>query len=272
MTDITIPAPAAATPETSTETTTPPPQPEKAAGTEQQHDPAPSQDGELDKEPTQGELNRRERNKQRWREMKESASAAQRRAEAAEAELQRIRSAKEPDWTQFNDPNEELAERTAHKVRQGFVQSVADDQKARATAEHAQAEAARQEAWRATVDDMRERIPDYDQVVTPQTPIHARAAPFIVDSERGGEIAYWLGKNPQAAFDLYDKFESSPAQALMELGRIEARLSTPKAKTASTAPKPAPILAGGQNPLGFDPKAASVDDMAAVLRKSGLIR
>jgi hypothetical protein len=272
MTDITIPAPAAATPEPSTETTTTTPQPEKAAGPEQQNDPAPSQDGEPEKELTQGELNKRERNRVRWRNMKESAAASQRRAEVAEAELERLRSAKEPDWSQYTDPNEELAERTAHKVRQGFVQSVAEDHKARAAAEHAQAEVARQEAWRSTVDDMRSRIPDYDQVVTPQTPIHARAAPFIVDSERGGEIAYWLGKNPQAAADLFDKFESSPAQALMELGRIEARLSTLKAKTASTAPKPAPVLSGGQNPLGFDPQKGSVDDMAAQLRKAGIIR
>lgn len=212
-------------------------------------------------EPTQGELKRRERNKERWQSMKDTA----RRAESAEAELYRLKYAKQPDFTQISDPTDELAERTAWKVKQAN----AEDQVVRARQDRADSLS---RTWNETTDAMREKIPDFDSVVTANTPIHARAAQHIVESEKGGEIAYYLGKNPDAARSLFDKFESSPAQALIELGRIEARLSAPPPKTISTAPKPASTLNGGSNPLTFDPNRSSVTDMAAQLRKSGIVR
>jgi hypothetical protein len=95
---------------------------------------------------------------------------------------------------------------------------------------------------------------------------------MIVESEHGGDIAYYLGRNPDVARDLYRKFNVNPAQALIELGRIEARVTAAPAKKTSTAPNPPPILAGGSNPLAFDADRASTEDVADRLRKSGLIR
>ena len=275
MTDITIPAPVAESP-----VTTPIPAGaadnapksagnddtiplvEKPAG-ETEQDASGADKPEAKDEPTQGELKRRERNKERWQSMKDTA----RRAESAEAELYRLKYAKQPDFTQIADPTDELAERTAWKVKQ----SNAEDQVVRARQDRADSLT---RTWNETTDAMREKIPDFDTVVTAQTPIHARAVPHIIESEKGGEIAYFLGleKNKAAARSLYEKFESSPAQALVELGRIEARLSAPPAKTVSTAPKPASTLNGGSNPLNFDPNRASVTDMAAQLRKAGIVR
>jgi len=255
------PAPAV-TEQKSAETTTP--QPIEAAGTEEQQKPAAEESP--DKQPT-AEDRKRERNRERWRQMNQARDDALRRAAAAEAELARIKSGQQPDFSQYQDPDERLAARTAHMVRQ----NMAGDHETQAKVAREEAQRAMAEAWNVAREDARSRIPDFDQVVTDRTPIHQRAAPFIVESEKGPEIAYWLGKNTDAARELYQRFESNPAQALIELGRIEARLSTPPPKPVSTAPKPAPVLNGGVSPLGFDVHSASVDDVAAMLRKEGIL-
>ena len=256
------PAPAV-TEQKSAESTTPPPS--EAAGQSEQSKTA--TDESPDKQPTADDR-RRERNRERWRQMNQTRDDALRRAALAEAELARIKSGQTPDFSQYTDPQEQLAARTAHMVRQ----NMAGDHETQARVAREDAQRAMAEAWNVAREDARARMPDFDQVVTNQTPIHQRAAPFIVESEKGPEIAYWLGKNPDAARDLYQKFETAPAQALIELGRIEARVSAAPPKPVSTAPKPAPTLNGGVSPLGFDIKTASIEDTAAMLRKAGLIR
>lgn len=214
-------------------------------------------------EPTEGQKRRKERNQERWRAMKMAAGEVERlRAELA------VYKPRQVDYSQITDPDELLAEKTAAKLTE--QQRAVHEQKIEA-ATKAQ-ERAIYDAWDGIKADMRERVPDFDQVVNDSTPIHQRAAPFIVESEKGGEIAYYLGKHPDVARDLFQKFESAPAQALMELGRIEARLSAPPPKAATKAPPPAPVLSGGANPLAFDQKTAGVADFQAQLRKAGIIR
>lgn len=286
--DVSIPAPSGSTDAAASQVTTQAeqtapttPQAEKPAG-----DAAPQADtpaGEVaasDHDPSQDDPDkpktwkekRAERNRARWQEYKQAKDYSMARLSHLENEVARLRGAKAPDFTQIMDPQEELAERTAWKVRQ----AQAEERETQLTQERHRAALEQQDklaqAWTEAVDEARTRIPDFDAVVTDKVPIHARAAPYIVESEKGAEIAYWLGKNPQAAEDLYRKFESAPAQALIELGRIEGRMTTPDPKRMSTAPRPPQILSGGANPLAFDPGRASAEDMAAHLRKAGIIR
>ena len=250
------------------------PQAEKPAGDEGE---TPSQDAASDEsqsqeyQPKTWKEKRQERNRARWQEYKEAKAIMPARLAALESEVARLRGAQAPDFSQIQDPTEELAERTAWKVRQqtaAEAEARLKEQKDAATAETSAKLAA---AWTEAVEDARERIKDFDSVVTDKTPIHARAVPFIVESDKSAEIAYWLGKHPKDAEDLYSKFESQPAQALIELGRIEARLSAPEPKRVSTAPKPAKTLNGGASPLSFDGSKAGVGDMQAWLKKAGVI-
>ena len=218
------------------------------------------------KEPTPGELARKERNRQRWQQMKQERETALSEAARLRAELQKIRETK-VDPTQFDDPDEALAARTAQKVRESF----AGDYEQQAQRHQERAEHAVVGAWEAIVEDARDRMPDFDSVVTAETPIHRRAAPYIVESEKAAEIAYHLGKNPEVAKRLFKEFDTNPARALIELGRIEASVSRPEPKTHSTAPKPAPILSGSSSPPAFDPKTAGVSEMQSLLRKAGVI-
>lgn len=213
------------------------------------------------------ELARKERNRQRWQAMKSEREDALRRAAIAEAELQRYRKAQDVDYSQIQDPDEALAARTAAKVMEQF----AGDHEAQIERARAEANGKLMDAWDAILDEARARMPDFDQVVTPQTPIHARAAPFIVESEKGAEIAYYLGKNHDVARDLFNDFDRNPARALIKLGRIEADISKSQ-KAVSSTPKPAPVLSGSSSPPGFDVKSSGVSDMQAMLRKVGVLR
>jgi hypothetical protein len=274
MTD-TTPAPAAATPETtataapaetvqSAEQVKVPQQASEPAGKdEQQANP------ESEKEQADAKEKRKAYSQERWRAKNKEIADSRRREQFLLGEVERLtRQQQQTDYSKITDPDEVLAAKTANHFRQTQV----DEHKSRLQHEAQQRQTAVRDAWTAMADDMRTKAPDFDQVFNQNIPVHQHAVPFIVESEKGGEIAYWLGKNPDVARDLYSKFETAPAQALIELGRIEARLSAPPPKQISTAPKPAPVLSGGVNPVVFDAHTASVADVAAHLKKAGVIR
>lgn len=279
MTTETVPVPAQVMPEVSSsspasevktaesvEQSTPPQaQGSEPAGNEQQSTPEPAKALESkpeEKGQTEAESRRKQRNQERWRNL----SNAARERDLLRAELELLKP-KSVDYSQITDPDEALAERTAEKLSERQRASTVERLK---HAEHRQAEAMFT-AWDEIKAEARERIPDFDTVVNDRTPIHARMAPLIVESENGADIAYWLGKNPDAARNLFNQFETAPQRALIELGRIEARLSAPPPPPVTKAPAPAPVLNGGQNPIQFDAKRASVDDMTAYLKSKGVI-
>ncbi len=240
------------------------PEPEKAA--ESSETEAKSEEPKKEPELSEAEQRRKQRNRERWQAMQNERREALAEVARLRAELQRAR--QPVDFSQIEDPDEALAARTAHKIRE----MQAGDLESQTKAQQERADKAIFEAWEAVRADARERMPDFDAVVTRDTPIHQHAAPFIVESDKGAELAYYLGKNPDAALALYQKFETAPAQALIELGRLEARLSAPPPKPVSQAPKPAPMLAGSSSPPAFDPFRAGVSDLQAELRKAGVIR
>lgn len=247
---------------------------EQAAAPEQQAAPGedPLQDDDDPTKPKTWKEKRQERNRARWQEYKAAKEVIPARLQVLEREFASLRGSPPPDFSQISDPTEEIAKRAAWEVRQQSVEEKKVAIEHERAASYQEQQHRMYSAWEEAKADARERIPDFDAVVTEHTPIHPRAAPFIVESEKGAEIAYWLGKNVAAANKLAQQFETAPAQALIELGRIEARVSAPPAKSLSTAPKPAPTLGGGVNPLGFDPNKSSTNDMADYLRKAGVIR
>jgi hypothetical protein len=222
---------------------------------------AKADDAETDKEDDAKPKKRRnERNRQRWRDMKSQLSRAER-------EIERLRGYEKPDFSKIEDYDEALAERTAHKVREASLK----DQEEQLNSTRQDAVEAMTKAWEESVEDAKQRYPDFDEKFNDKVPVHRSAVPLLVDAEDGADIAYWLASNTKAAAELYDLFETSPAQALMKMGEIRGKLSRPTSKKASTAPKPAKTIAGGQNPLSFDQSKASIDEMAAHLKKAGII-
>jgi len=97
------------------------------------------------------------------------------------------------------------------------------------------------EARESILEKGAEAYADFEAVTTNEdlsiTPVMADA---LLSSEKGHELWYHLGKNPELADRIA---EMHPVHQLMELGRIEATLS---GKKSSAAPKPTPSI----NPRG----------------------
>lgn len=113
-------------------------------------------------------------------------------------------------------------------------------------------------------------LPDFEEVA--RDPAMRRifsAMPHITDaimeSERGPEIAYYLGKNRQKAIELA---QMHPMKAAIELGKIEARLLTPDTKKVSQAPEPINTIGGGTNITEKDLADASYEEFVKKRREA----
>ena len=272
MTDTTLP-PAVDTPETVSSDITTPPTADAKPDAGKTEDGEPTADaasaGELtpekDKEPTKAELRNRERNRARWADMKAKSDGYDR----VKAELDAIKAQQEPDWSTYADPNQEVADRVLHTLRKEQIPILEQ----RAETFRQEARQIENQAFEEAMTEAAGRYPDFDAVVrNPDVPFAPQMVPYVANSDKGADVAYYLGKNPDVARQLAETFEQNPAAGFMELGRIEGKVSAPTAKPASTAPKPPPIIAGGSNPPAFDPAKASVGDMAAQLKKAGVLR
>lgn len=115
-------------------------------------------------------------------------------------------------------------------------------------------------AFSRRIAGARERIGDFDTVaLNPDLPVSEAMAATIARSERGAEIAYHLGRNPELARRIAGL---DPLSAARELGRIEAQLSPAPKRAVTTAPPPLRALGGGESP-GRDPDAMSYQEYKA---------
>lgn len=124
----------------------------------------------------------------------------------------------------------------------------------------AQAEAEKQavvQTYRSRADSFAATHPDFDSVVTnPRLPISEAMAEAAFTSEKGPELLYFLGTNPEEAARIS---QLSPYQAAMEMGRLEAKFTSQPARNQSRAPDPLePVTPGGGNTT-VDPDKMSVD-------------
>lgn len=117
-----------------------------------------------------------------------------------------------------------------------------------------QAQTARSERMRDLVDDYRDNLtetakalPDLMEVLTKSTyqPTPLIETLILEAGEKAPLVSYYLAKNPRAAAGLN---AMSPLEAAREIGRIEGRVSAPKAKTATSATPPVSQVKGGASP------------------------
>lgn len=147
------------------------------------------------------------------------------------------------------------------QYQQYLISKAADAARKAAKEELAQEQTAA-EKQRKTVEyatKVREFVkdhPDYREVAE-FAPISDNVADIILGLESGPEIAYYLGKNPDAAVQI----SSLPDQrAAYEIGQIAARLEFEKSKVQSarslisSAPPPTPKLEGVNPVVQKEPK------------------
>lgn len=192
--------------------------------------------------------------------------AAEARAAAHLQELERLRSQIAQDR---QTPIDQLPYEQQEAAR--FRQMMREDrlEQTQAEAQRYEAEIAqkRAETFRAQVESAKDRMPDFDQVFTSDLPITQVGADLIAESERGAEIAYYLGKNRSEAARIATL---PPHLQGAEIARIEAKLArAPAARKVSQAPTPPPVISGATSATLKDPADMTMDEYAEWRRKGG---
>lgn len=187
-----------------------------------------------------------EKTRERIQELSRKARDAEERAAAAEKRIAEL-TASRPKEGDFSDPVEFDRANLRHAVKEAR----ADELKVEREQTAKEAEAVRAEIWQAKVAEAKEALPDFEKFAY-SAPISDEVAAIVADSEKGPEIAYFLGKNPDEAKRIS---RLSPIAAARELGRLEAEL-TPKPKKISNAPPPVETVgsarSGSDNPENFN--------------------
>lgn len=100
-----------------------------------------------------------------------------------------------------------------------------------------------QDNWNAKVEAGRKAYKDFDTVVVQsKRPVSPTVQHVILDSEKGGDLAYWLGTHPQ---DLDRINKLPPVAATRELLKVEQQLSKPAPEPKPKVSKaPPPVKAG----------------------------
>lgn len=247
----------------------------KAAAEEPAVAPTPEGEGEDGKPP-------KKTAKERIDELTRARHDAERVAEEAIAEAERLRAAAAaPVADNDAEPNPEayplgdtdpqyLKDMGAFGARSAMKEARAQDAE-QAERNAAQAEASRIDAnWAQRETAAEEKYPDYDEKVRrgaeakawPCTPIMAHT---IKTSEQGADVAYHLASNPDEA----RRIEAlDPVSQIRAIGRLEAQLadSTPKPKTVTDAPAP---LAPARGQSGKFQPPPDTDDFASFAQTYG---
>ena len=145
------------------------------------------------------------------------------------------------------------------------VYQVADaERNARSAAHHAELRRERVIAHVERVEDLKERVPDFDDTMKTAAGINLRdeVAAEILGSDKSALIQYHLAKNPDKARDLNGLTGRELARAV---GRLEGAVRLPAAKRATEATPPVHPLTGAASP-GFDPFRSDMDQYAANFR------
>ncbi|HZP76586.1 MAG TPA: hypothetical protein VFB45_10620 [Pseudolabrys sp.] len=118
---------------------------------------------------------------------------------------------------------------------------------------------ARLSAYNDRLDEVKDRIPDFDSVMRDSKGIAVRddVLGLILGDMKGPLIAYHLAKNP-GKVDTLNRMH--PIEAAREIGNLSARIRGPQGKKATSAPPPPRRPSGGAAPRGKSYADMSMDE------------
>lgn len=118
----------------------------------------------------------------------------------------------------------------------------------------------RRAAYEKAVATIEDRYADYHEV-TAEMPVTRAMAEFILEHDKGPDIAYYLGKNPDEAMRIATL---PPVKQGFELAKLEAKLVTPgsQVKTATSAPEPINPVRPRERSAAADPSKMSMAEYA----------
>ena len=155
---------------------------------------------------------------------------------------------------------------TAFNVEQAVQKALGAAEQRRHQTEQSDVWRERAAAHQERVEDAKEVITDFDQVLASAkgVTVSPSVEQELLSSDKSALLAYYLAKNP-------DKLQAlngmTGRELAREIGRLEGSVRMPAAKKQTTAPSPLTTLRGGASP-SFDPTKASMDEYVAK-RKAG---
>lgn len=148
----------------------------------------------------------------------------------------------EPTEDQFDTYNEFIDARVAYqaaKVASATIESFQTAERDRIAREaHTRAALDLRAAHEARITEAKARYADFDEAVE-HGDVSEPMADAIVRSPIGGDLAYYLGTHPEDCARIRDLH---PAHALIEMGRLEARLEAQLAPASTSTPMPAKVV------------------------------
>lgn len=200
------------------------------------------QDPEADEQPEEEQPPRKKsRTSRRFQELANKAKEAEERAIRAENALAALSGDDDGDFDEFDVDSiiNKSSKATARLMQEHQVRLAKED-----------AARIEQEQTRLKTDNFIElatefsqKVPDYEDAVRSLSdlPANDQVADLIISSEKGPEIAYYLGKHRDEARAVVNM---PPLEAAKYIGGIEARLTASPARTTTKAPPPTPKLTG----------------------------
>jgi hypothetical protein len=252
--DLNIPAPEAETQEKTTDTQQP------AAETQDTGAPEPKEG----KPEGQGEDESRKQNKvpakERIGQLTAQRNEWQLRAQAAEAELNRLRQPlQQPGIDATQDEVDRFNVKSA--VREGRMEDIAREREQAIQ----QSLAARDATIQAKAEAVADRMPGLWEGLRSLPTLSQETADFIATSDKGAEVAYFLTQNPSEAARLASLHSYHQG---IELARIESRLTAaPQVRKQTAAPPPPPKMPGAPSASAKDPADMSPAEYSAWYRE-----
>ena len=183
-------------------------------------------------------------------QLQEALIEAQRQRQAPKEQPPVAQIQTEPKVDDFSTYEDYLSALADHRADAKVNAKFAEMQQAESQKTAARQRAERDQAFQAKVQDFREAHDDFDSVVqNPSLPISQDMVTLLNISDKGPELLYHLGKNPNEAA----RIAALPRDhAAMEMGRLEARLGAIRPKTSTSAPPPIEPLSEGRGSLSKD--------------------
>lgn len=201
-----------------------------------------------------------ERINQKTREAKEAqalATSLQERLASYEQTIQPSQSRPKLEDFDYDEQrfNEALDSWTSSSLSTSVRQVRLEEQRQEAKNAQQRTLAIAQETFVERANDFELDNPDFRDVVS-KVPNSQVLTSAVLMAEDGPALAYHLGKNPGIAKELA---EMNPYMAMLEIGKISARLSTKAPTKLSSAPPPSKTV-GSSAAVSKDPDKMSPDE------------
>lgn len=145
------------------------------------------------------------------------------------------------DYAAFEDAKAD------YRIRKALAEQRHAERESQASTHAEQAKVEKFEAFQDRQDEAREKISDYDAVITgaKDREVKPHVGDLVIESEKGALLAYYLAKNPEKLAELN---RLSPLQAAKAIGALEHRLTLAKPNRTPSAPAPAKPVSGAAAP------------------------